>query len=488
MINRLLHKEYFWIYFISLLFIITNSFFIAFDFYYFLAFPLLLIFLWIAFKSLRKFFLITVFFVPLSIPLSFLLQKTGFDLSLPAEPFLILILILMVLKYLKRQVPDRRILFHPVSLAISFYLAWTLMTSITSTIPLVSFKFFTARLWFIIGFYFLATQIFQKKKYFERYLWAYIIPLIAIIGYVLIRHSSYGLNNQQVAYFVVKPFYNDHTSYGAVIAMILPVLAGLFLIKIKKTANWQKFLFLLLFLLLLVAVGFSYTRAAWLSLFVILVIWIIIRLRVNKIFVIAGLVLLCFIGFLYRSEIVIFIEKNDQTSSGKFNEHIQSIVNIRNDDSNLERLNRWGCAWRMFKEKPFFGWGPGTYMFNYAPFQISGEKTNISTNAGTGGNAHSEYLGSLSESGIFGVLSYSLVIILTIITGMRIYFKSEKRKIRILSLAILLGLITYYIHGFLNNFLDTDKFSVLFWGFTAMLVAVDIYHIGEKRNTQIPEN
>ena len=39
----------------------------------------------------------------------------------------------------------------------------------------------------------------------------------------------------------------------------------------------------------------------------------------------------------------------------------------------------------------------------------------------------------------------------------------------------LLGLITYYIHGTMNNFLDTDKLSVPFWGFTAIIVAIDIH-------------
>jgi hypothetical protein len=36
--------------------------------------------------------------------------------------------------------------------------------------------------------------------------------------------------------------------------------------------------------------------------------------------------------------------------------------------------------------------------------------------------------------------------------------------------------MTYFIHGVLNNYLDTDKASVPFWGFIAVLVAIDIYH------------
>jgi hypothetical protein len=42
-----------------------------------------------------------------------------------------------------------------------------------------------------------------------------------------------------------------------------------------------------------------------------------------------------------------------------------------------------------------------------------------------------------------------------------------------LVLCTLIGFVTYFIHGALNNFLDTDKASVPFWAFAAFLVAVD---------------
>ena len=44
-----------------------------------------------------------------------------------------------------------------------------------------------------------------------------------------------------------------------------------------------------------------------------------------------------------------------------------------------------------------------------------------------------------------------------------------------------LSLITYMAHGFLNNFLDTDKLSVPFWGFIAIIVALDVYHTNDKQ-------
>ena len=119
-------------------------------------------------------------------------------------------------------------------------------------------------------------------------------------------------------------------------------------------------------------------------------------------------------------------------------------------------------------------------MFQYAPFQLEREKTEISTNAADLGNAHSEYIGPLAESGILGSISFLAIVIYTIITGFRNWTRVRNRKVRILSLSLLLGLVTYYLHGLLNNFLDTDKASALFWAFTAAIVAIDVYH----RDTQ----
>ena len=158
------------------------------------------------------------------------------------------------------------------------------------------------------------------------------------------------------------------------------------------------------------------------------------------------------------------------------------MSNITTDASNLERINRWSCAIRMFEDKPVFGFGPGTYMFQYASYQLNKDRTIISTNAGDGGNAHSEYLGPLAESGVLGLLTFLLVIIVVIYTGVNAYTRIQDRRLKQLVLGALLGLITYYIHGFLNNFLDTDKLSVPFWGFTAIIVAVDI--ISKKQEIQ----
>jgi len=169
------------------------------------------------------------------------------------------------------------------------------------------------------------------------------------------------------------------------------------------------------------------------------------------------------------------MERNKQDAKGGLVQHVESVSNVATDASNLERLNRWSSAIRMFRSRPVFGWGPGTYQFIYAPFQKSYEKTVISTNVGNRGTAHSEYLLILSEEGILGGLSFIFIIGLIIAVALTNQKHISNPKIKLLNLLLFLGLVTYLTHAVFNNFLDTDKAAIPFWGFVAAIVSLNIY-------------
>ncbi|MEI6487955.1 MAG: O-antigen ligase family protein [Bacteroidota bacterium] len=307
------------------------------------------------------------------------------------------------------------------------------------------------------------------------------IPLTIIIFYTLYNHSQMGFE-EAPANYVMSPFYNDHTIYGAMLAMFFPTL--LFFTINKKYSGSIKFAAFLILIIYSIALVFSYTRAAWLSMAVAFVVYSLLLIKIKFKYIMIAFVSVAAIALIYQTEIVMKLERNRQDASQDFDKHIQSISNISTDASNLERLNRWNAAFRMFAERPFFGWGPGTYSFEYAPFQHAHEKTIISTNMGDKGNAHSEYIGPLSESGVLGVLTFIGIIICTLSTGFRLYYTIKDRETKNLVLVIILGLVTYIVHGGLNDFLDTDKASVPFWGFIAMLVAIDIYHNNKREEEE----
>ncbi len=466
-----------WLFYISLLFIVSNSFFLYFGIYYFSIFPVLLFFAWLSFYSLELSFLVLVFLVPMSLQLKELVPGLDFNLYLPTEPIMILLTLIFWLKFFLEAKYPKAILKHPLSLAIFFHIGWIFITTLSSTMPLVSVKFLISRLWFITSFYFLAVVLFKKKENMNRFLFLFSLGLSIIIIYAMVRLAGEGLFNQPAAHIASTPFFNDHTSYGAVIAMILMAMIGFIPAGNYKGNN--KYLIWLAVLLFLTGLAFSYSRAAWLSSIAAIGVFILVKLKIKPVILLLTSALILIVVISSWSTIIMKLEKNRQDSSTNIAKHIQSISNISSDASNLERINRWEAALDMFEQKPLFGWGPGTYMFQYAGWQNSANRTIISTNFADWGNAHSEYLGPLAETGIPGAFSIILIIYLALYTGFRFYIKSTSEN-NWLALSVSLGLTSYAVHGLLNNFLDTDKASALFWGFMAIIVALDVFHNNEK--------
>jgi uncharacterized membrane-anchored protein len=73
------------------------------------------------------------------------------------------------------------------------------------------------------------------------------------------------------------------------------------------------------------------------------------------------------------------------------------------------------------------------------------------------------------------MLSFLLLAIVIFYTGIHAYSRANEKEIRLIIVAVIIGLSTYLTHGFLNNFLDTDKSSVPFWAFVAIIVVLDLY-------------
>jgi len=472
-------KDFRWVYGVSSVFIALNVILFTQDQWWFGLLPLTLIvaLLWVL--SLDKLLLLTVFLTPVSLTLEQF--DVGTAISLPCEPLMFGITVIFLIRQLFEGDYDRKILLHPLSILIMINLFWMGITAITSEMPLVSFKYLVSRLWFVIPFYFLALQMFKNPEFINKFMWAYIVPLILVIGYTTVGLWQTGFD-EQLSQSVMTPFYPSHTAYGAIVAMFLP-FAIIGMLK-PKTLNMSKYTAIAITCIFASAILFSYSRAVWVSLPAALGLFLVLKFRI-KLRTIA-LMSLAVIGLLLvnMDDIIMSMAKNKQDSSEEFVENFQSISNITTDDSNTERLNRWSSAIAMFMERPIVGWGPGTYQFQYAPFQEAKNLTLISTNAGDLGNAHSEYIGPMAESGLLGGLTMIAIIGYFIFLSIKLSLFAHKETTRLLALSILLGMTTYVVHGLLNNYLDIDKASVPFWGFVAIITALDLYHSKEPASEE----
>lgn len=470
-----------WIYIVATVFILLNSVAVYFEQFWVSAIPLAVLIIWAAFFKLDILYLFIVFCTPASLSLS-AIDVGGGGLYLPTEPLLFGVLLVFIFKLLSGNSIDRRIYKHPISIVIYVYLIWLFITSVTSEMPLVSFKFLLSKMWFIVPAFFVGAHIFKNLENIKRYFLLYLFPLFAVIIYTLIHHASYGFD-KDAGHWVMDPFFKDHTSYGAVLAMYFPILIGL--LSLKKMSALLRMVLILGFVILSVGLIFSFTRAAWVSLVVAAALMVLMFLKVRLRTLIGVFLVMGAIVWAGQDDILIMLEKNKQDSSDDLTEHVESMSNVSSDASNLERLNRWNCAFELFYERPFVGWGPGTYQFVYAPFQRSSDLTIISTNNADGGNAHSEYFGPLAEQGLPGTIIFVVLVIAVCQLGFRLFYTLENREMLTYVLICTLGLFTYFVHGTLNNYLDTDKASIPFWGFIGVLVAIDVFHNPKKESKEL---
>jgi O-antigen ligase len=463
------------LYVLSAIFIGLNCYLIYRQIYWLLMLPLAMVIGYLYLYSLDKILLLITFLTPVAI--NILEFEFGVGISIPTEPLMFGVLLMFIVKLIYENDFDKRVWKHPMTVIIGLQLAWILITSLTSSHPVVSLKFLLARLWFIIPFYIFGIHLFKKIVNVRLFIWLYTIPLLGVIVYTTVHHASWGFS-EDAGHWVMEPFYNDHTAYGAVLAVYIPLFCGFVF-----SGSYGKLTRFFAFLVLAILVGalyLSYSRAAWISLIFALGVFLIVVFKIKFKWIAVAVMIFGVLFYLFSFEILDRLEKNKQGSSANLAEHVRSISNISTDNSNLERINRWQSAIRMFEDRPVFGFGPGTYQFEYAPYQRAEEKTLISTNAGDKGNAHSEYIGPLAEQGLPGMMLVIAVVATMINTAMKVFRRSKNKEIRMLSLTAMLALITYFLHGLLNNFLDTDKLSVPVWGLIAIIVALDIFYREEE--------
>ncbi len=255
-------KNY-WVYIIGLLFLAGNcALYITSDFYLLNLLPFVLLTVFAAIFALDKLFLFVVICTPLSLNLE---QLTGgLGIYLPTEPILFVIMLIFAFKQiLDNSRRDAAVINHPISIAIYFHFAWIFLTSITSELPIVSLKYMLSQLWFVVPCYFFGIWFFKAKKTNAMtFIWCYLLPLTVVLVVTVIKHASHGFS-EEVGHWIMSPFFKDHTSYGAIIALFYPIVV---MLTFNKNFSFEtRGLLFVMLLIFSVALFYSYTRAAWLS-------------------------------------------------------------------------------------------------------------------------------------------------------------------------------------------------------------------------------
>lgn len=410
-----------------------------------------------------------------SIPVSIHLQLTGsLSTSLPDEPLMWVFTAMFPLIFLQNpKVLERKTWWRdPIVLMIILQYLWMIVAVIFSKEPLYSIKFAAAKTWFLVACFVLPYYVFRKKRDFTVAFILFLVPLIATVIIIMVRHAARGFQFYRVEQAIGELYYN-HVEYSAVLSIVFPLL----LVAWPMTAKWRnpivKAIIIGLVLFFIPAIYYTYARAAILAVVFAVGVAIAIKMRLVKLVMPAFYILIAVIVFVMAKDnrYINFRPNYEKTYMHKnFTEHM--VATFRGEDmSSMERLYRWIAAMRMSRDEPVKGWGPNAFYYYYKPYAVSSFKTYVSRNTEKS-TVHNYYLYMLVEQGWPALIIYAVLIMVALAHAQKTYFLFKDQFYKYCTL----GAVMMFSAGFINNFfselLETHKVGSMMYISLSLLVVL----------------
>jgi len=170
---------------------------------------------------------------------------------------------------------------------------------------------------------------------------------------------------------------------------------------------------------------------------------------------------------------------------GDTGKRIASSFDTQGDLSNRGRIHRWIVAWELFKQDPLTGIGPNTYAEEYHAYKRASQLLGVIKKLDVAyAGIHSEYLTALTEMGIVGLL------LLVVLYGMTLHYplayasSAGDKQARLIGLLVAVPLLSYYLHAFINNFMDHGKVAALIYLHWGAAMALEVQMRRQKQSIQ----
>lgn len=428
----------------------------------------------------RKVFFLLLFSLPFSMETEL---PGGFSTDLPSEPLVLILLGVYLLFFIKNlSAFKRHFFYHPLTVLLGFHFLWTTVCMLMSSDSFVSIKFLLAKFWYIIVYFFMAGLLLKNKEAFCTMIWCVSISLSITVIYVMFRHSGHGFSFDTIN-LSVGPFYRNHVSYAAIMALFVPFMWYLRLYY-PKGSNQRKYLMSMLIIVIL-GIMLAYTRAAYLALIVAMGAYWIVRFRLMRLVLVSAVIGSIFFTsyLLVDNKYTDYAPNFEKTIAHKDFDNLVSATAKGEDVSVMERFYRWIAGVYMIEERPVFGFGPGNFHGFYKGYTINSFKTYVSDNPEKSG-IHSYYLMLGVEQGIPGIIFFVIILFYFFYRIEIVYHRETDPFISGIVMAIFMCMIVISLLLLINDMIETDKVGSFFFICLAILVNIDIQQ-KKKKSLQV---
>ena len=167
------------------------------------------------------------------------------------------------------------------------------------------------------------------------------------------------------------------------------------------------------------------------------------------------------------------LKQSDDVVTGAYGSVAERLTTI-NISQNSIRITLWNWAYLLFKDNWVCGCGIGNYQIAILKYE---NETRSSFTISK--HAHNDFLEIASETGIFGLISYSLIYFLFFISFLRVVFGCGDMRMKKLSVIALMGLTIYFVDA-VFNFPHERPPIQLYFGITLALLVIS-YSVFKKQ-------
>jgi putative inorganic carbon (hco3(-)) transporter len=364
----------------------------------------------------------------------------------------------------------------PLNVAI-IILYCVMVASLRHTLePISTIKAIIRDTGYIVAGYYLIPRYIRT----EKHLWQLIYGCFGIHTLLVL----YGFATQAMGGFhvygdIAKPFFIEHCIYAAYITITFSFLLAFYL---DMEPSQSRFWMGIVTALFGAAILLTFVRAAWISIVFLLVYYLFLfRRRKSSVDLLIVLIVVFLLGMVVAATTDIgslILKRLDSITETKYS-------------ANLDRIDRWTVAWRIWGDHPYLGTGWGSYpdvyfsYSSYAPDKYDPLFVSAPFASGFRMGAHNIYLELMAEVGLVGLFAYLAMIYTFFHCATFLHLKLKDRRQRTLIIGVQGAMITYLVHAFVNNLGPSDKMGITFWFLMGMVPTLDALHRSSEKERQV---